>query len=301
MRLTCLLFASLAVGCSLGGADSPVEHARRVTRAIDTFHDYEVARHASATNLAELEALHDLEPESEALMIALMRGWVLQTELFTLDDLEAAVVQGDESERLYHQQRVDTGFARAYLWGKEWLTIRGSSFDLSVPPGVLETRLRDEFTSKSDAVSLLWLGHALLGVHAGGALPDPTGGRAAELVLTRAVELDETAQFAAAHALLGRYYAARGDFDESRQHFARAEALAGGRYLLIQLSHATSYHCLRSDREAFQNLLEEILRANDPEPTVRLENASAKRRARRWSIPSPLWSRCGFAPPLRAQ
>lgn len=280
-------------GCSLSGTSARVEQAEASVRALGTVHDFEIARRAHAASLVELEGLHELDPDNQDLLRALVRAWVTETELFTTDDLETATDREDESGQLYHRGRVATGFTRASFWGREWLSARASSVDLGADRSELALTLASEFASEEDAEPLMWLGHALLGASAS----NQQLRRAAELVLERSIALDENAHFAGAHMLLGRKYATEtpSDFERSRQHFARAEALAGNKLLLTQFYHASAYHCRQGNLTEFEALLQEVLRTPDPEPRVRLENAVAKRRAQRWALSRPLAHSCAFA------
>lgn len=222
-----------------------------------------------------------------------------ETELFTIDDLEAATDREDASNRLYHQGRVQSGFTRASFWGREWLSARAPSVNLEAPRAELADALASEFDAEEDAEALVWLGHALLGA----AETSEQLRRAAELVLDRSVALDESAYFASAHVLLGRKYASDepSNFEKSRQHFARAEALAGNKLLLTHFYHASVFHCRQGNLTEFKALLNEVLRTRDPEPSVRLENAVAKRRAQRWTLSRPLVGSCAFAVPPESE
>lgn len=283
-----VLFAS---ACSFSNVNTRFEQLQASGRALDTFHDFEVARRASAARLAELEGLHQLAPNSEDLMLELVRSWVNEAEIFALDEFEAARAGGDDAASIRARQRVESAFTRASFWGREWLRERAPEVKLSGPTDALQHSLAESFDSTEDAVALLWLGHALLGDARTPAQP------AARAVLERSLALDEAAAFARAHVLLGRYFS-RGqeaDLEESRKHFTRAEALTENRYLPAHLYHATLYDCRRGNETEFRTLLDEVLKANDPASQVRLENLVAKRRAQRWSLPGPLTEQCSFA------
>ena len=47
------------------------------------------------------------------------------------------------------------------------------------------------------------------------------------------------------------------------------------------------------DKELYEKLLNEVLSAEDPDPNLRLQNAIAKRRARR-ALTRPAMEDCGF-------
>jgi hypothetical protein len=289
-----LLLCAAVFGCSLSGSAARVEQSQASLRALGTLHDFEIARRASATHLTELEGLHQLDPGNRELLTELTRAWVTETELFTSDDLEAATDQEDSRARLYHLERVQSGFARASFWGREWLHTIAADVDLDADRAELEQALKDEFDAREDAEPLLWLGHALLG--AGEA--DARARRAAPVVLERSIALDQSVRFGSAHALLARKYALSTppDFEKSRQHFDRAEALAGNEFLLTRFYHATAYYCRHGNQAELSLLLNQVLKTSDPEPTVRLENATAKRRAQRWTVSRTLARSCAFGP-----
>lgn len=294
MRLSILVVTLSLSGCSLLGSPSLEDRLQERLRALDTFHDFEIARAASGSALLDLEGLHRLEPENQALMLELVRAWVLHTELFSVDALEAAQLGGDRAEVLYQESRVATGYTRASFWAREWLERRAPGLRLEAPDAELRSALDTEFSEVSEAASLLWVGHALLGVTLTASGHDREYGSATRAFLERAVELDASAHFASAHALLGLYQSRRPEpnLEESRKHFSRAEALAGPNYLLNQLYRAIGYECARGDRARLEVTLDEILKTRDPNPAVRLENTTAKRRARRWSTHRELWAEC---------
>jgi len=294
MRARGLLVVCLGVlGCSRPCTSARIEQSQSSVRALATVHDFEIARRAHSGHLVELEGLHELEPDNQELLYALVRAWVTETELFTTDDLEAATDREAASEEVYQRRRVESGFTRASFWGREWLSARAPSVDLKADRTELARALEHEFSARDDAEPLLWLGQALFGARS----ESEELLRAAELVLERSIALDENAHFAGAHTLLGRKFASEAppDFEKSRQHFARAEALAGNKFLLTQFYHASVYHCRQGNQTEFKALLNEVLKASDPEPTVRLENASAQRRAQRWLLSRALSSSCAFA------
>jgi len=300
MRARGLFVLCLGVaGCSLSSTSARIEQNQASVRALGTVHDFEIARRAHATSLVELEGLHELDPENQELLYELVRAWVTETELFTTDDLEMAIDR-DAGDRLYQSARVQSGFTRASFWGREWLSARAPSVKLGAARTELAQALASEFDAEADAEPLLWLGHALFGV----AASSEEERRAAEQVLERSIALDESVHFASAHSLLGRKYASDTppDLERSRQHFARAEALAGNKLLSTQFYHASVFYCRQGNQAEFKALLNEVLKTSDPEPTVRLENAAAKRRAQRWTMSSRLAASCAFtAEPARAE
>jgi hypothetical protein len=70
--------------------------------------------------------------------------------------------------------------------------------------------------------------------------------------------------------------------------------LAQGKFSLNVVRAATTVDCRTRDRNAFESSLNQVLKAGDPDASVRLHNLIAKRRARRWLVEEPLSRHCGF-------
>jgi hypothetical protein len=115
-------------------------------------------------------------------------------------------------------------------------------------------------------------------------------------ILERAVELDESAARYMGDVLLGSYHAraAMAEMDEGKKLFERALAKTERRDLVVQMAYATKYACAKGDPVLYQKLLNEVLQADDPDPEQRLENAIAKRQAKRWLKKGRAKDQCGF-------
>src|SRR5262249_15300656 len=144
---------------------------------------------------------------------------------------------------------------------------------------------------------LLWMGQAWLSkVNVSKDDPAAIGELyVGEAILDRSVELDETAAFASGHMALGVYHArtAMAELEESRKHFERAIQLTSGKALLVKFQKARTYDCMKGDKRSYEKTLHEVLDAGDVLPEQRLQNAIAKRRARRYLSESRM-SNCGF-------
>ncbi len=70
--------------------------------------------------------------------------------------------------------------------------------------------------------------------------------------------------------------------EQAKQMLDQALAKTQGKDLLVQLAYATTYACVKGDAALYQDMLNRVLAAQDPDPYQRLENALAKRRAKRW-------------------
>ncbi|HWN80969.1 MAG TPA: TRAP transporter TatT component family protein, partial [Candidatus Udaeobacter sp.] len=107
-----------------------------------------------------------------------------------------------------------------------------------------------------------------------------------EVLLDRAVELDEGYQYGMPHLLLGAFHAARppllgGNPERAERHFTRARELGQGNLLLVPVFEAKYYARAILDPELFDRLLAEALSAPlDRAPDIRLLNTVAQRKAR---------------------
>jgi predicted anti-sigma-YlaC factor YlaD len=107
-----------------------------------------------------------------------------------------------------------------------------------------------------------------------------------EVLIDRALELDEAFGDGAIHSFLITYEASRngaeGDFAvRSRKHFARAMELSGGHQAGPLVSLAETVSIQKQDRTEFEALLRRALQIDvDAKPEFRLANLIMQRRAR---------------------
>ncbi|MCP5180707.1 MAG: hypothetical protein H6993_03125 [Pseudomonadales bacterium] len=105
------------------------------------------------------------------------------------------------------------------------------------------------------------------------------------LLMERLVALDETYDNGGAHLYLGVFDtlfppAMGGRPDAGRAHFERADAIAGGRSLLVRVMEAENYARLVFDRELHDQLLNSVIEAEPKAPGLTLTNIVAQKRAR---------------------
>ncbi len=107
-----------------------------------------------------------------------------------------------------------------------------------------------------------------------------------EKIMKRLLELDETIENGSPHLFFGALYGAKpamigGDPARSRAHFERALEISERSSLLVQTTFAETYCRMVFDQVLHDALLHEVLDFNlDQEPSQRLVNQIAKRRAR---------------------
>ncbi len=115
-------------------------------------------------------------------------------------------------------------------------------------------------------------------------------------MMERAMALDPSFEHYSGLVTLGAYHArtAMAELDQSKQLFDTALAKTEGKSLLVAFNYATKYACMKSDGVLYQDMLNRVLVASDPDPHQRLENAIAKRRAKRWLGKKRVKDECGI-------
>ena len=97
---------------------------------------------------------------------------------------------------------------------------------------------------------------------------------------------DETYFGGSPHLFLGMYHGARppmlgGRPDKALEHFDAAQAISGGRSLMVNVQKARFYARQTFDRELYESLLNEVLEQPLDESEFTLQNATAKAIARK--------------------
>jgi hypothetical protein len=279
--------------------DGQIESTRKASSAVNTLHDYDVARSVAQAGLGQLEGMHRLAPGNEDALFMLTRGWAATSYGFIEDDYEQALEREDEPLAEHQLARARSGYHRAVQYGQRLLGLSAEGFQAaSRNQATLRSWLVENFDDAEQGEELLWIGYAWMG-RVSAAREDPA--MIADLfvgveLVRRAVELDERAVFATGHIVLGSYHArsAQAELDEAKRHFDRAIELTSGKYLLAKLNLATRYFCAKSDRASYERTLNEVLAESDPLPEARLQNVIAQRRARRYLNKEVWQEECGF-------
>jgi hypothetical protein len=303
-RATGVLFAALLSTATTGCIrkvliDGQIDAALRGARAVDTLQDFEVAQATARTGLGTLEGLYKLAPNNQDVLYLLAKGWGGATFAFAEDEYDLAEEAKDETSMAYHRARMVAGFQRAKFFATRLLGSKASGFDAAQRnTQTMNKWLRDNFDSKKDAADLTVAASAFIGLVAAGS-DDPVivsdlyiGVAIAE----RALQLDETAEHAMAHVLLGGYHARfqYAELGEAKQHFDAAVRITEGKYLVAKFFYATRYFCMKSDQAGYVQMLKEVVSAGDPLPEMRLANLVAERRAARYLENKLFQEDCGF-------
>ena len=296
-----LLAATLALG-STGCVkkmllDGQIHSTRIGSGAADTIGDYEVARGAAAAGVLQFEGMHRLAPDNEDALFLLLRGWAGWGYAFAQDDYEVATLANNEEQAEYHKKRAKLAFDRAISYGLELVAKEDQGFPAAKKNAdTIKAWLKEHFDDPEDAEPLFWLGSAWL---ARINLLKDEPEYVADLfigaaILERSRELQPEFMAWGATSTLGLYHArsAMAELDEAKKLLDLAAEKTQRKALGVLLNYA-KYACMKSDQALYEKLLSEILAAEDSNPNLRLQNAIAKRRAKR-ALSKQSMEDCGF-------
>lgn len=280
-----------------------IESTRRASDAFDTIGDYELAHSATQAGLVQFEGMHALAPDNTDALFLLVKGWTGYGFGFVEDEMEAAEDAGNDDLADYERKRARMAYDRAVFYGLRALAEKADGFDrVKASEQGLSKWLADHFTSRDDVPVLLWTGNAWasrVDLMKGDDQEGPAF--VAELyvgvaMLERAVFLDPGFEHFAGLAALGAYHARSNlaELDQAKDLFYTALTKTEGKSLIVELFYATKYACMKGDGALYQDTLNRILLAQDPDPRQRLSNAIAKRRARRWLGKMRAKEECGI-------
>jgi tetratricopeptide (TPR) repeat protein len=303
--------AALTAGLSLGTTgcikamlvNGEIEGTRTASGAFDTIGDYELARSAAQAGLVQFEGMHKLAPDNSDALFMLTKGWVGYGFGFVEDEMELAEDAGDDDLVDYHRKRARMAYDRAAFYGLQLLAQKADGFDQAKKTEqTLVKWLSDNFSSPEDAENLFWAGYAQM-ARVNLMKGDDTEGPAlvAELyvgvsMIERAVAISPDLEHYSGLVTLAAYHARTGmaEMDQAKQLFDTALAKTEGKNLMVQLNYGLRYACMKGDGALYQDMLNKVLSAPDPDPYQRLTNAIAKRRAKRWLGKRRVKDQCGI-------
>jgi len=308
-RLGTGLALAFVLGTSLGStgcikktlAKGQIKSTREGSAAFQTTADFETARIAASAGIAQFEGMHMLVPDDDNAYYLLIRGWASLAFAFVEDDVELAILAGDEDQITYQRDRAKSMYTRSVNYGLQWMESKHEGVNEAIKHGS-EKEMQDyvaKFTDEDDADFLFWTGQAWMSrVNVDkadiGAIGQIFVGRT---FVERAVQLKDGIERGSGHVILASYYARTGfnslgqeSFDKAKAEFEKAFAINEGKVLLGKVQMARTYACRMKDdspgrKESFalyMKMLNEVIAAEDPLPEARLTNAIAKRKARRY-------------------
>ena len=246
--------------------------------------DPELVRDALPFSLKLIESLLAESPRHRGLLLAASSGFTQYAYAFVKE-------QADETEpenfALATEMRARARglFLRARDYGVRGLetTHRDFGAALNKDPQMAVTAAKKEDVPLLYWTAASWGLAITLSKNEPGLIVDQP---IVEVLIDRALELDETFDEGAIHSFLISYEPARqgapGDpLERARKHFDRAMTLSGGHQAGPLVSLAESVSIAKQDRKEFQTLLERALAVDvNAKLQYRLANLVAQRRAR---------------------
>ena len=287
---TLLLAGASSAGCDLTRftANSTANMFVRAGGAVERHWDPELVGAGLPGSILQLEGVYSVIPDNQALGVQLMRAYVSYGFGFVEDAAEEAEASGDIEEQERLQRRVRLLYLRARNIGLHLMRLRDPGIDdaLSSGPQALEAYLDSQYTNAEDVALLFWVGYAW-GSAINVSRDDPEmilDLATARLFVERAVDLDPTYFHYAGVIFLGVVNSAMpealgGNPTAGREFFERALTGTERHFFSVQLNYAKAYAVATGDRALFISLLREVIDGGDPDPSSRLANRLARRRA----------------------
>jgi hypothetical protein len=284
-RLLLLALVALsASGCIKSIATNALANTLAGPGNLGSDDDPELVRDAAPFGLKTMESVLEAQPEHVGLLTALTSGFTQYAYAFVQQDADAAELDAKYAQASAGRLRAKKLYLRARDYG-----LRGLE---QSSPGITEKlksmrALGDavQGLKKDDVPLVYWTAAAwALAISNGkedmqlvSELPAP------EALMRKALELDEAWDDGAIHEFFVTFEAARPGGTEAgaRAHLDRAQALAHGRRLGVQVSWAEGPLVQAQRREEFEQVLKAVLAA-DPGASKpdRLANLIAQRRAK---------------------
>lgn len=263
----------------------------KATAAFDEERDPWLARAAATSNLKLYEGLLQAAPENKTLLVLAASAYAFYASAFLEDELEE-LEQRDAGSSAHGElrARIGTYYLRARHYAERRMDLDFEDFSRAM--GRRGDRLAQILSTceEEHVAALYWLAFACRG-HAANYADDPAQStdlanvtRVMGWVRERSPGFDGGGPhryFGLLGSALGRGLS--GGMDAARQSFEAAVAASDGKSLLAKVQLARAIHAAMNDRKAYEQTLRELLDASeDLSAPLRLSNAIAKARARRW-------------------
>ena len=297
-----LLFASiLSTGCiETALLNGQIAATRQGAAAFDTIDDWELAYSAASSGIVQLEGMHVLAPHNKDALFMLSKAYAGFAYAFAEDDLEVSEDLGDANLAEYHRKRAIRSYSKSIEYGVALWEERGfQGFDAArQSQSKLAAWLNKFFTQPDDAADLFWTGYAWL---ARTNLQREDAEAVANLfvavtILEKAVQLQPSYNHDSGVVALAAYHArsATAELGEAKKMFDNAIRATDRKSLIVLYNYATGLACAQSDSVTYRKLLREVIATEGSEPTLRLTNVIAQRKARRWLAPRRMFNACSI-------
>jgi tetratricopeptide (TPR) repeat protein len=298
-----LAICATEAGCNLQkfAADSTVKVVEAGSMGFNGFWDYEIFGQAVPGALLQSEALVQISPNNETLLVGLSRSYVAYAYGWLSDRWEVADEKGDFEAADELENRIYVIYQRAAHLALRAVSLRDKAglIEQKRKGGKLDelkAYLRDNFKEQEDVPALYFAGLAWGSAiaNSGGDMNQLADAPYARALLERSAELDPSYADAGALGVLGTVEASfpelfGGNLETARKYYDRALEVCKRRNHLILLSYAKVYAVAKQDRALFVKLLREILDSPDLGSDVRMSNKVARHRAKRYMKRVDAW------------
>jgi tetratricopeptide (TPR) repeat protein len=233
--------------------------------------DLRLAESALGANLKLVEALVKSDPENEKLLLLAAQGYSAYAFAFAEDEDE-------ERAKLFYLRGRDYGLR---------LLSHNTTFRAARSGDATAFRQALRFFSKSDVPALFWAAFGWAGyinlartdLEALANLPN------VDAMMERVLQYDPTYYYGGAHLYFGSILGSTpivlgGKPEQAKEHFEKALAINGGKFLMSYVYYAKTYAVQVQDKKLFDELLKNVEDASlDILPEARLPNAVAKKKA----------------------
>lgn len=294
ITMTALLASVASSGCSFKkmAVDSAASMLTDSAPAMEGFFDYDLAGLGTPAAIMQMEAMHSVSPDNEALALTLAKAYVAYAVGWVENDYEVAYAAGemDKADRL--RQRSRLMYLRARNLSLGVLRHRDGGIDAALKSnqeGALARYLDEKYKDKDDVAPVFWTGMAWgAAVNMSMDQPDliaeiPT----VKALVTHAKKLDDGYFNGGAYVFLASMESAfpaamGGNPERGRALFEEGIAKTGRKNHMMLLNYARIYAVNTQNRDLYVKLLTEIIEAPDLGNSVRLSNKVARRRAERY-------------------
>src|SRR5262245_56096970 len=258
VRLILIALPPMFGGCNLNqfAANQAGSIAASSTSYMRGFWDYDIARHGTAAAIMQLEAMHSVSPDNEALSLTLASTYVGHAFGYVELDMERARAEHQFAKADRLRARAELIYRRARDLALGSMRHRDAGIDAAIKgdPASLRTYLNAHYADReTDLAPVFWTASAW------GAMLSQTDALDAtvDLPVIRAmiehvVAIDPGYESATGLVFLGGVYSQTppdfgGDLAKGKQYFERALELTGRKSHVVQLNYAKLYALTAGD------------------------------------------------------
>jgi hypothetical protein len=257
--------------------------AADTTRA---YFDWESMGVAAPSGLIQLEGLHTISPDNDALSLMLLKAYMAYAYGWVMDAYDEADLKADFELANHHKQRAFLMYSRARDLGLRVVTRRDPLFAdmIHQDPKTLRAHF-DKTFGKDDMPALFWLMMSWTSaINNSPHMEDLTDMSALRVIAEWVVARNPGYEDAGALVFLGGFEASfpkqmGGHPEKGKAYFEQALKLTQRRNHILLINYATLYAVAAQDRALYLSLLREVMEAGDQGQLYRLGNKVARRRA----------------------